>query len=91
MQARMPLAFLATWARYWLMFSQASTNTPQVHFLYTVSQPLCPKPVALPGVIAAKVQDPAFGLVESHPIGFSPAIQPVQIPLQGLATVLEKN
>jgi len=24
----------------------------------------------------AKVQDPAFGLVESHPIGFSPANQP---------------
>jgi len=53
----------------------------QVHFLYTVFQPLCPKPLALPGVIVAKVQDPAFGLVEPHPIGFCPAIQPVQIPL----------
>ena len=53
------------------------------HFLYTVFQPLCPKPVALPGVIVAKVQDPAFGLVESHPIDFSSAIQ---TPLQGLAT-----
>jgi len=59
---------------------QSSVNQhPQVHFLYTVFQPLCPKPVALPGVIVAKVQDPAFGLVES--IGFSPAIQPIQIPL----------
>jgi len=35
----------------------------------------------LPGVIVPKVQDPAFGLVEPHPIGFSPAIQPVQTPL----------
>jgi len=34
----------------------------------------------------AKVQDPAFGLVEPHPIGFGQAIQPVQVPLQGLAT-----
>jgi len=37
----------------------------------TVFQPLCPNPVALPGVVVAKVQDPAFGLVEPHPIGFS--------------------
>ena len=54
---------------------------PQVHFLYTVFQSLCPKAVALPGVVVAKVQDPALGLVEPHPIGFSPVIQPVQIPL----------
>jgi len=33
----------------------------------------------LPGVVVAKVQDPAFGLVEPHPIGFSPATQPVGI------------
>jgi len=31
---------------------QSSVNQhPQVRFLYTVFQPLCPKPVALPGVI----------------------------------------
>ena len=65
-----------------LAHAQFSVNQhPQVHFLYTVFQPLCSKPVALPGVIVAKVQDPAFGLVESHPIGFSPAIQRIQIPL----------
>ena len=63
----------------------------QVHFLYTVFQPLCPKPVALPGVVVAKEQDPAFGLVEPHPIGFSPAIQPFQIPLSGLATLRQIN
>ena len=54
---------------------------PQVPFLFTVIQPLSPKPTALHGVTVAKVQYPAFGLVESHPIGFSPAIQPIQIPL----------
>ena len=43
---------------------QLSTNQyPQVCFLYTVFQPLCPKPVALP-----VVQDPALGFVELHPI-----------------------
>ena len=52
----------------------------QVHFFCTVFQPLCPKPVALPGVVVTKVQDPAFGLVEFHPIGLSPATQPVQTP-----------
>ena len=81
MQARSPSAFLATWARCWLTCRQASINTPtptssaQERF-----QPLCPKPVALPGLLVAKVQDPAFGLAEPHPIGFSPAIQPVHIP-----------
>ena len=39
----------------------------------------------------AKVQDPAFGLVEPHPIGFSPAIQPIQIPPLGLATLRQIN
>ena len=33
---------------------------PQVHFLHTVFQPLCPKPVALPGAVVAKVQDLAL-------------------------------
>ena len=61
---------------------QSSANQHlRVHSLYTVFQPLCPKPVALPGVTVAKVQDPAFALVECHPMGFSPAIQPSQIPL----------
>jgi len=35
----------------------------------------------------AKVKESALGLVELHPIGFSPAIQPVQIPLKGLPTL----
>jgi len=77
-QARMPSAFLATWAQCWLTFSQASTNTP-TFISYTVFQPLCSKPVILPEVVV--VQDPALGLVKLHPIGVSPAVQPVQIPL----------
>ena len=79
-QARMPLAFLATWphcAHVQLSIDQY----PQVCFLYTVLQSLCSKPVVLPGVVVAKVQDLPLGLVEPHPIGFSPAIQPIQIPL----------
>jgi len=37
-------------------------------------QPLCPTPVALPGVVVAKAQDPALGLVELHSIGLNPAV-----------------
>ena len=54
---------------------------PQVHFFYTVFQSLCFNPVALPEVVVAKVQDPTLGLVELHPTGLSPVIQPVQNPL----------
>jgi len=46
-----------------------------------VFQALFPKPVVLPGVVVAKVQDLGLGLVELHPIGLTPTIQPVQIPL----------
>ena len=61
---------------------QSSVNQYfQVCFLYTVFQPLCPKPAVLPGVVVARVQDTAFGPVELHPIGLSPGIQPVQNPL----------
>lgn len=55
-QGRTPLAFLTTWAHYSLMFRQVSTNNPLIHFFHS-------KPVALPGVVVAKVQDPALGLV----------------------------
>ena len=62
---------------------------PQVHFLYTVFQSLCPKAVALPGVVVAKVQDLAFGLVELNSIGLSPAIQPViPTPALGISGII---
>ena len=54
---------------------------PQIYFLYTVVQSLCSKLVTLPGVVVAKVQDPALGLFELHLTGLNPTIQQVQIPL----------
>ena len=53
----------------------------QIRFFYTVFQPLCSRLVVLPGVAVAKMQDLGLGVVELHPIGLSPPIQPVQIPL----------
>ena len=58
-----------------------SKNTPSSISSTQFFQSLCPKPVGLPGVVVATVQDLALGLVEPHPISFSPVIQPVQIPL----------
>ena len=50
---------------------QPSINPhPQVHFPYTVFQPLCPMPAALPGVVVAKVQDPA--LTTGHQLDRTP-------------------
>ena len=84
---RMPLTSLATWACCWLMFSQVAINTPRC-ICSTVFQLLCSKPVALPGMAVATAQDPEL-VVELHPIGLCPAIQPDQIPLQGLPTPRE--
>jgi len=39
-QARMPLASLATWARCWLMFSQLPANYPHILFLQAASSHL---------------------------------------------------
>ncbi|KAJ7409670.1 hypothetical protein BTVI_55946 [Pitangus sulphuratus] len=51
----------------------AGNNMPAT--TYTLTQP-----VVLQGVVVAKVQDPALGLVE--PFGISPTLQSVQVPLQ---------
>ncbi|RMC15497.1 hypothetical protein DUI87_07689 [Hirundo rustica rustica] len=80
-QARMPLALLAIWARCWLMFSSCYQN-PQVPFLLGTVQPHCPQPVTLEGVIVAKVQDSALGLIKLHLVRLCPSIQLVQISLQ---------
>uniref|UniRef100_A0A8B9SXU8 RNA helicase n=1 Tax=Anas platyrhynchos TaxID=8839 RepID=A0A8B9SXU8_ANAPL len=47
-------------------------------------QPLISQPVALLGVIAPQVQDPALGLVELHAVDLSPSVQPIQILLQNI-------
>jgi len=36
---------------------------------------------SLPGIVVTRGQDLSLGLVALHPIGLSPVIQPVQIPL----------
>ena len=41
------------------------------------------------GVVVAKGQDPALGLVKPHHVGFGPWIQPVQVPLQTSPTLLQ--
>ncbi|KAF4803090.1 hypothetical protein TURU_020535 [Turdus rufiventris] len=61
-QARMPLAFLATWAHPGSC-SAAATSSPR-SFPATLSQP-----VALPGIVVTQGQDPVLGLVEPHTFG----------------------
>ncbi|RMC09885.1 hypothetical protein DUI87_12671 [Hirundo rustica rustica] len=79
--ARMPLAFLATWAHAGSC-STAVDKDPQI--LYPLGIIPATMSPALPGVVATEVQDPALGLTEPHPVGLSPLIQPAQIPLQRL-------
>ncbi|GAB0205786.1 hypothetical protein GRJ2_003044200 [Grus japonensis] len=65
----------------------AVNQHPQVLFRQAAFQPLCPKPVALHGVVVTQVQDLALSLVKPHTAGLSSSIQPVQIPLQTLPTL----
>lgn len=78
---RINYRFEADQEHCWLLFRSVSTSTPQDCFFYTVCQPFCPKPVVVPDVVVAKVQDPPLGPVELHPPGLSPAIQLAQNPL----------
>jgi len=48
----------------------------EVHFLHKTFHPLCPRPVVLPGVVVAKVQDSALDLVELQHTDLSPASTP---------------
>ena len=70
----MPLAFLATWTHCWLKFNHCLSYRLQILFIHAAFHPLYSKPVALHSFIVTKVQDPAFGLAESHIVGFSPSI-----------------
>ena len=80
-QARMPLAFLSTWARCWLMFSWLSTSTPK-----SFSAGNFP---ATPPQACSVAGPKAFGLVEPPTVHYtySPSIQPFQIPLKSLPTL----
>ncbi|RMC15855.1 hypothetical protein DUI87_08060 [Hirundo rustica rustica] len=77
----MPSTFLATSAHCWLLFS-CCHQYPQVPFLLGTVQPHRPQPVVLQGVIVAKVQDSALGLIKLHPVGLCPSVQPFQVFLQ---------
>uniref|UniRef100_A0A663N628 Uncharacterized protein n=1 Tax=Athene cunicularia TaxID=194338 RepID=A0A663N628_ATHCN len=66
-QARMPLAFLATQAHCWLLFSCLSVRTPRP-FSPRQLQPPLPEPVAMRGVVVAQVQALALALAEAHPL-----------------------
>ncbi|KAJ7418309.1 integral membrane protein dgcr2 idd [Willisornis vidua] len=59
-------------------FRSMQTQTQDLFCLVSL-QPLCPQPVALRGVVVAKV-DLAFGLAKSHSIGINPSLQSVQVP-----------
>jgi len=59
---------------------QSSVNQYiHVHFLYTAFQPLCPKPVALPGIVVTKMQYVALGLNELNPASLNLSMQPLSI------------
>ncbi|NWU09326.1 TP53B protein, partial [Cephalopterus ornatus] len=61
---------------------QEQGRDSQVPSCLAALQPLCAQPVGLQGVVVAKVQDPALGLIEPHRVGISPTLQSVQVPLQ---------
>jgi len=50
---------------------------PQLCSFHVFFHPLCPKPVALPGIVVAKVQDLAFGFTEAHAISLSQFVRPL--------------
>jgi len=64
------LAFLATWAHCWLMFSR--TPHPQVLFYQAAFQPLFPKPAALSGAVVTQVQDLALSFVQYRTVSLGP-------------------
>ncbi|RMC19694.1 hypothetical protein DUI87_03258 [Hirundo rustica rustica] len=85
-QARMPLVFLAIRAHCWAYVQPAVDQYPQVPFLLGTVQPHRPQPIMLKGVIVAKVQDLALGLIKLHLVRLCPSIQPFQISLQSHPT-----
>ncbi|KAJ7428117.1 hypothetical protein WISP_01863 [Willisornis vidua] len=60
----------------------AAENVFDLHILIAPTLP-----AVLHGVVVAKVQEPAVGLVKLNTTGFGPSIQPVQVPLQSLPTL----
>ncbi|TRZ08752.1 hypothetical protein HGM15179_018349 [Zosterops borbonicus] len=72
--AIVPLGSLGTLLAH---VQSAVDQYPQVPFCLATVQPLCLHPAVLQGVIVAKVQNLALGLVKLHVVGLGPSIQPI--------------
>ncbi|TRZ13143.1 hypothetical protein HGM15179_013962 [Zosterops borbonicus] len=88
-QARMSLAFVATWAQ--LDQAQLLSTAPPGPSLPGSFPATPPQPAVLPGLVLIEVQDMALHLREPHSTGLSPSIQPVQTPLQSLLILQQIN
>lgn len=82
-QARMPLAFLPTWAP---AGSGSASVDQHPQGLSHPLQLLCPS-LELQGVIVARGTRGTKGTLEPHAHGLGPEIQPVQVPLHSLPTL----
>ncbi|RMC05130.1 hypothetical protein DUI87_18312 [Hirundo rustica rustica] len=89
-QARMPLAFLITWAHAGPTLTCCGPAPPGLFLLGHFPATL-PQPVALHRIVLIQMQDPMFCLLELQTIGPGSSIQPVQFPLQSLPTLLQIN
>ncbi|TRZ07060.1 hypothetical protein HGM15179_020047 [Zosterops borbonicus] len=69
-----PLGYLRTLPAH---VQLAIDQYPQVPFCLANVQPLCPQPAVLQGVVVAKVQNLALGLVKLNVFGFGLSIQPI--------------
>ncbi|KAJ7416059.1 hypothetical protein BTVI_36392 [Pitangus sulphuratus] len=67
------------------------SKTAVIKKLTASDQPLCAQPVALQGVVMAKVQDPVPGLAESHPVEIRSSLQLVQDTLKSPPTFQQIN
>ncbi|TRZ25745.1 hypothetical protein HGM15179_001331 [Zosterops borbonicus] len=86
----MPMAFLATWAHSWLMFS-CCQPVPSGPFPPGSFPATLPQPVAVFGVDMTQGQDSALGLAEPQTIALGPSIQPVRTSLKRLPTLQQIN
>lgn len=81
MQPRIPLAFFAARAQYWLEFNSVSTRTLSGPLLLSCFPDGCPQYVLVPGVVPPCWQDSSPPLVELHEVSVSPPLQPILVPL----------
>ena len=69
----------------------AVDQNPQVPLCRAALQPLIPQSVCTPRVAVTQVQNLALALVKLHRVSDCPALQSVQIPLQGLSVLVSVN